>query len=72
MRHVALVIGLQEVVSSFVHLLAGELNLTGLVQDQVESGIVMVLAALSGDFGSPEHRRCRIPAAIVDSIASAS
>ena len=64
MRLVAPVIGLQEV-SSLVHLLAGELGLTGFVEDQVES---MVLLALSRDLGRPEHRPGRIPTIGTDGL----
>ena len=64
MRLVAPVIGLQEI-TSLVHLLAVELRLTGFVQDQVKS---MVLLALSRDLGRPEHRPGRIPTIATDGL----
>ena len=51
MRLVAPVIGLQEI-TGLVHLLAAELRLTGFVQDQVKS---MVLLDLSRDFVRSEY-----------------
>lgn len=64
MRLVAPVVGLQEI-PSLVHLLAVELRLTGFVQDQVKS---VVLLDLSRDLARPEHRPGRIPTIVTDGL----